>query len=117
MPTVRPYHSGSLLGPAPLQDLPDQKRQDWLTRVRAYWNRGNAKAGDIGRALLGFVGSDGALFPSLESIAEAASCKIKTAQRWIDAFARVGFVERIRRRSLFGQTSNAYLIRLPDPEA
>lgn len=111
----RPYHAGSVLGPAPKQSITSKGQVDWLTRVRAYWPRSNAKAGDVARALVGFIGPDGCCFPCLKSVARVASCSIKTAQHWISEFVGMNFLGKITRRDLFGQTSNAYLFL--DPEA
>jgi hypothetical protein len=110
----RPYHAGSILGAAPKQDLSSEDQVDWISRVRAYWPRSNAKAGDVARALLRFIGADGACFPCLQTLAAAARCSVKTVQHWIVEFSAKAFIQKITRRNLFGQTSNAYVFL--DPE-
>lgn len=113
-----PFHAGSVLGPAPTQAISGREQVDWFTRVKAYWQRPNHKIRDVARALLTHIGSDdGRCFPSLATLAKSAGCKVKTVQRAIAELVRVGFLGKILRRDLFGQTSNAYLILDPDTAA
>lgn len=113
----RPYHAGSVLGPAPAQEISAIQQSEWLNRLRGYWSRPNARAGDLGLALVGFMGIDGAIFPSMETLADRIGITSRAVSRWVARFVKAGFLRVIRRRTLFGQTSNGYLILLPDPDA
>lgn len=112
----KPYHLGSICCPPPCQEIDHRQQVEWLDRVRAYWDRPNALAGKVARALLGCLGPDGALFPARETIARIAGCDVKTVGRWIKRMAAVGFLKSIMRFDDFGQDSNAYLILFPSVE-
>jgi hypothetical protein len=113
----RPYHKGSQSGPAPSQDVSIEQQIRWVERIGAYWPRSNAKARQVADSLVSFMGIDGALYPTMESIAKRADCEPRTVQRWLDSFKEVGFLQVIQRRNLFGQTANAYVLLFPETVA
>jgi DNA-binding transcriptional regulator YhcF (GntR family) len=108
-----PYLPGSKQIAAPTQKLSANKVHALKKRVAGTWSRKNAKATAVLMVLLQLRGSDGRLFPTVETIAERVGIHPRSVHRWLEAFEEFGFLKRIRRRGLCGQTSTAYLLCLP----
>jgi hypothetical protein len=75
----------------------------------------------IGCILVDLLGQDGRLDPSHKFLAELGRVSIATVKRALDQLREFGFLEWTRRLVRCGprceQTSNAYVLRVPDCEA
>jgi hypothetical protein len=120
-----PYHRGSIICSHPPVQPPLPGHQEYYKqslfdcehRVRSYWPRPNAAAWKVAHALIDLCQIGAALYPTLKLIAHRAAVCLKTAWRWVTAFAAAGFLNKILRRTADGhQTSTAYTIRFPSNE-
>jgi AraC-like DNA-binding protein len=115
----RRWRRDSVYGPGDRRPLTREQRARFLFLVRAHRSAGSLSAchQDVAEALPDFLGPDGRLDPSVESIARRARCHPRTVARALPVLERLCLLGRQRRmvRTAHGarQTSNAYVLRTP----
>lgn len=123
----RPWRRGSDYTCAPRNALDRDQRHIWRRRIVAEARAGNlpGKAILTAEALLACMGSDGALYPSQQALADKAGVGVRTVVRHIDRMVDLGLVRKHRRlerrpwpeggrgATRVQQTSNAYELLFP----
>jgi hypothetical protein len=113
------YHRGSVFaGQRRPLDREQRSRIRYLLNAHHRAGRLTRATRDVGEALIRRLGVDGQLDPERATIADDATCCVRTVARALDSLRRVGVLSWQRRIIRAGQraaqTSSAYVLR---PEA
>jgi helix-turn-helix protein len=117
----RPWHRGSIFGDGPRRPLNREQRarHKFLLTDHRRAGRLNGNQYLVGEALLKCHSPEGRCDPSHETLAKRVGCKARTVRRALQRLRELGLViwqNRIVRlgRWAVAQTSNAYLLLLPE---